>query len=97
MAETIGRELDWDDEIENEGGGWVLLPEGEYDFIVEKFERGRHEGSAKIPPCNKAVLTLGMDCADGRHALGAGAGGARALQGEDPRLHQTGRHAGAKQ
>ncbi len=68
MAETIGRELDWDDEIENEGGGWVLLPEGEYDFIVEKFERGRHEGSAKIPPCNKAVLTLGMDCADGRHA-----------------------------
>lgn len=68
MAEAIGRELNWDDEIENESGGWVLLPEGEYDFVVEKFERGRHEGSAKLPPCNKAILTLGMDSPDGRHA-----------------------------
>jgi len=68
MAEAIGRELDWDDEIENESGGWVLLPEGDYDFVVENFERGRHGGSAKLPPCNKAILTLGMDSPEGEHA-----------------------------
>ncbi len=69
MAETMGRELNWDDEIENESGGWVLLPEGDYDFIVESFERGRHGGSAKLPPCNKAILTLGMDSpSGGEHA-----------------------------
>ena len=68
MAEAIGREMDWDDEIENESGGWVLLPEGDYDLVVEHFERGRHEGSAKIPPCNKAILTLGIDSPAGEHA-----------------------------
>lgn len=68
MAETIGRALEWNDEIENDGQPYVLLPEGDYDFTVEKFERGRHEGSSKIPPCNKAVLTLVIDGPDGQHA-----------------------------
>lgn len=52
------RELDWDDEIENSGNPFVVLREGDYGFQVEKFERGRFQGSDKIPPCNKAVLTL---------------------------------------
>lgn len=69
MAEAMGRELAWDDEIENESGGWVLLPEGEYDFVVEGFERGRHNGSSKIPPCNKAVLTLGIDSPQGHASV----------------------------
>lgn len=58
MAENINREYGWDDEIVNDGGEFVLLPEGEYPFVVEAFERARHNGSAKLPPCNKAVLTL---------------------------------------
>ena len=36
-----GRELDWNDEIEQESS-FVLLPEGNYRFKVEKFDRARH-------------------------------------------------------
>lgn len=43
-------EYGWEDEIVNEGGDFVLLPEGDYDFTVAKYERARHEGSAKVPP-----------------------------------------------
>lgn len=57
----IERELGWDEEIENEGSDFVLLDEGEYDFVVTKFERGRSKGSDKIPPSNMAILTLRVD------------------------------------
>lgn len=40
-----------------------ILPEGDYDFVVKKFERARHGGSEKIPACNKAVLTLAVSSA----------------------------------
>jgi len=49
--------MDWNDYIENEGE-IITLPEGDYDFVVTNFEKGKHEGSAKIPPCNKAILEL---------------------------------------
>lgn len=52
-----GKEFSWDDEISNDST-FVLLPKGEYDFEVKLFERGRHPGSEKLPPCNKAILTL---------------------------------------
>jgi hypothetical protein len=52
------RELGWDDEIEKEGGNFVLLPPGDYNFTVAKFERGRFQGSDKMPPCNQAKLDL---------------------------------------
>lgn len=52
------RELGWDDEIENDSPEFIILPEGDYEFVVTKFERGRHNGSEKLPPCNKAILTL---------------------------------------
>jgi hypothetical protein len=42
------------------------LPDGEYPFIVERFERGYHNGSAKMPPCPKAELYLRVSAADGR-------------------------------
>lgn len=58
MSQEIERELGWDDEIEESGPEFVLLPEGEYNFTVEKFERSRHQGSANLPPCNMAILTL---------------------------------------
>lgn len=54
-------ELNWDDEISNDSGSFILLEEGDYTFTVTAFERGRFPGSAKIPPCNKAVLTLTVD------------------------------------
>lgn len=61
MTQQVDRELSWDDEIEKSGGDWVLLPAGDYNFTVEKFERGRHPGSANLPPCNMAILTLKVD------------------------------------
>ena len=54
------RELGWDDEIQRDGSPFQVLPEGDYLFSVTKFERARHNGSEKIPPCNKAVLTLAL-------------------------------------
>lgn len=57
MSETE-RGFDWDDVIEKDGAEFVLLPEGDYTFTVESFERGRHPGSAKLPPCNKAILGI---------------------------------------
>src|SRR5690625_4314081 len=61
MSQDIERELSWDDEIEESGGNFTLLPEGDYNFVVEKFERGRHQGSANLPSCNMALLTLKID------------------------------------
>ena len=45
--------MSWDDEIQNDGEGFRVLPEGEYEFTVEGFARGRHEGSAKMAPLSQ--------------------------------------------
>lgn len=58
---TIERELGWDDEIEHDGSDYVDLPNGDYDFVVTSFDRERHAGSDKLPPCNKAVVYLELD------------------------------------
>lgn len=60
---STDRELGWDDEIKNDGAGgdFFLLPAGEYPFTVIGFERARHPGSEKLPPCNKAVVTVKFD------------------------------------
>lgn len=57
----LEREYDWSDTIENDGPSYTLLPEGEYPFEVVSFERKRFAGSAKLPPCNQAELTLLID------------------------------------
>lgn len=59
MNDRPERSLDWNDTIENDSS-FVLLPAGDYDFTVTKFERARHQPgpNSKLPPCNKAVLTL---------------------------------------
>lgn len=54
-------EIGWDDEITSDGGEFHLLEEGDYTFTVTAFERGRFPGSAKIPACNKAIMTLSVD------------------------------------
>lgn len=51
-----GRELGWEDQIEKDGGDFEPIPEGDYDFEIEKFERSRSTGSGKLPPCNMAVV-----------------------------------------
>lgn len=67
------RALSWDDEIENDSPERILLPEGEYDFVVDHFDRERHNGSEKLPPCDKAVVYLNIETPDGtatvRHNL----------------------------
>ena len=49
--------MEWDAYIEKESE-FVVLPEGDYDFIVTSFEKGWFDGSAKVEACNKAMLEL---------------------------------------
>lgn len=56
-----GYELGWDAEIENEGKDFVVAENGDYDFVVVGFERGRFEGSKKMPPCNQAKLSIKLE------------------------------------
>jgi hypothetical protein len=60
MSEAVERELGWNDPIEHDGE-FVLLEPGDYNFNVVGFERGRHNGSAKLPACNKAVIEIDID------------------------------------
>ena len=70
---AVDRELNWDDAIENDGPEFILLPEGDYDFVVDHFDRERHNGSEKLPPCWKAVVYLKIETPQGvanvRHNL----------------------------
>jgi hypothetical protein len=60
-----GRELGWDDVIEKDSPEFVIIPEGDYDFEVVNFERARHNGSDKLPPCNKAIIYIKIDAPQG--------------------------------
>jgi hypothetical protein len=64
---TEGRELGWDDTIQNDSS-FVELPEGDYDFTIDHFERGRSKGSDKIPPSNMAIVYFVVKTADGQEA-----------------------------
>ena len=58
---TDNRIMDWDDVIQDDGQEFVVLPEGDYTFTITNFERGRFPGSAKIPACNKATISISID------------------------------------
>lgn len=60
MAEDLGQPLDWDDDGVSDEGGFVVLPEGTYPFVVAGLERKRFEGSAKMAPCPMAELKLSV-------------------------------------
>ena len=51
-------ELGWDDTIQEDGQDFVTLEEGDYNFVVTNFERGRFPGGPKVPACNKATITI---------------------------------------
>lgn len=57
------REMGWDEGFDKDfsENDFIVLPEGDYDFTVESFDRGRHEGSEWTPPCPKAILRLRVD------------------------------------
>jgi len=57
--------MDWNDSIENDGQEFVLLPEGDYNFVITNFERGRFPGGPKIPACNKAAITAQITTDEG--------------------------------
>ncbi len=59
---------DWDSTIRQDSS-FVLLPAGDYRFTIEKFERARHNGSPKIPPCPKAIVTFRVYAPDGKSML----------------------------
>lgn len=63
----IERELGWDDEIQKDNE-FITLPEGDYDFTISHYERARHQGSDKIPPCNKANVFFKVAGPDGKEA-----------------------------
>jgi hypothetical protein len=65
MADNQGYTLGWDDEIQNDSPDFVVLPEGDYNFEVVEFERARHPGSDKLPPCNKAVVHIKIEGNEG--------------------------------
>ena len=68
MAENINNQnmmMDWNDSIENDGQEFVLLPEGDYNFVVTNFERGRFPGGPKVPACNKASITVQVNAPEG--------------------------------
>ena len=66
MSEAnTGRAIGWEDEIANDGPQWVLLPEGDYRFQGESFERAHHPGSGKLPSCPKAVLHIRINAPEG--------------------------------
>ena len=58
MGNNVNQNIGWNDTIETDGEEYVLLPEGDYNFLVTNFERGSFPGGAKIPPCNKAIITV---------------------------------------
>ena len=57
-------ELDFESTIEEESGGFSLLPDGDYDYTVSKVTRGRYEGSDKMPACNSVTVELTVWGAD---------------------------------
>ncbi len=58
-------EIGWEDTIQEDGQEFVLLEEGDYNFTVTNFERGRFPGGQKIPACNKATITAQIETKEG--------------------------------
>lgn len=66
---NFGHELGWDDEITQDSVGFVQLASGDYQFTVTNMERARHTPNpkkpGKLPACNKAIVTIQIETAEG--------------------------------
>ena len=51
----MDQELDWEDEVEN-ASSFVDIPDGEYEFMVDHFERSKVGGDGKYAGQNMAVI-----------------------------------------
>jgi len=65
MSTDQGRELEWGDEVSEGDNDFTPLTAGDADFEVVEFKRARHPGSANLPACNKAIVTIKLT-KDGR-------------------------------
>lgn len=52
--------LDWDDELTAKEQ-YTLLPPGEYDYTVGTIEKGRFNGSDKMPACPFARVNINIE------------------------------------
>lgn len=70
VNKVVERELDWNDEIADEGGEFIILQPGDYDFTVKGFERSRFNGSDKMPSCPMAIVDVAIvDPATGKEVV----------------------------
>lgn len=60
------RELGWDDNISKDEDEFIVLPDGDYDFMVESVTRARHEASTKLPACNQAIVNIRIETPQGK-------------------------------
>lgn len=68
MSDMTNEALGWDDEIQASDSEYTVLDPGTYTYRVDRFERQRFDGSAKMAACPMALLTL--SCANAQGAQG---------------------------
>lgn len=56
--QEVEKAYDWNDTITEDAREFVLLPDGDYEFVVESFDRQHFSGSEKMPACPKAILNI---------------------------------------
>lgn len=64
MGATEGRELDWGDSISKDDS-FVTIPAGDYDFTIDHWERGRSQGTEKVPASNMAIVYFNVKSPEG--------------------------------
>lgn len=57
--------LEWEAEITEDAQSFVELKPGDYEFTVTGYEKERYEGSDKLPPCWKAIVSHRIDTPEG--------------------------------
>lgn len=57
MGMDMGQELGWDGTIQKENE-FIILPPGDYNFVVGGVERARFNGSAKMNPAPQANVQI---------------------------------------
>jgi len=67
MADDKGTAYSWDEPAiptPKEGDEYILLPPGDYNFTVKKFERSHFAGSDKMNACPMAIMHLEINAGE---------------------------------